>query len=255
MSYKLNIRLISARDLPKMDLFGKSDPYCVLTSMTTGMTFKSSVKKNTLTPRWNEDFHFPVESPEAEYLCIEMYDKDATKDDKMSEFRLSLGTLKLGAVVDMWYDMSPVPGVKKGGQIHVILHLARPQDQPFMMKENIPEQECQDTQPPMMSQPPPMMYQPPPQQPMMYQPPPQQPMMYQPPPQQPMMYQQQQPMMMGQPMQQPMMYPQQPMMNQQPMMYQQQPMMYQQPMMQQPQGSGSDDLAKKLAMSRARGGY
>ena len=248
---KLHVRLVGAKDLPKMDTFGKSDPYCILSTLSNGMKFQSSVKKNTATPCWNEDFHFPIQSPQTEYLNIEMYDKDSAKDDLMSKFRLSVSTLQFGTVVDMWYDMIPTSGVKKGGQIHLILHLASMQDTPFIMSANTPNQGMYPQQQMMM--PPPMMYQ---QPPMMQQPPP---MMY---PQQQMMPPPQQ-MMMQPPMQQPMMYQQQP----QQMMYpQQQQMMMGQPgmpMMGQPMmmgqkvkhSSSAEEEARKIAMSRAMGGY
>lgn len=243
MCYNLHVRLVGAKDIPKMDLFGKSDPYCIISTLSTGMNFKSSVKKNTKTPVWNEDFHFPVQNPQSEYLNIDMYDKDVSKDDKMSTFRLALSTLPFGIVVDMWYDLLPVSGVKKAGQIHLVLHLASPQDPPFVMSANNPNQAVYH-QPPMM-QPPPMMYQQPPMMPpqMMY---PQQPQQMMPPP---MMYPQQpQPMMMQPPMQPPMMMGQPGM----PMMGQ--PMMMGQPGMQMMR-SPAEEEARKIAMNRAMGGY
>jgi hypothetical protein len=217
MSYVLHIRVIEARDIAKMDTFGKSDPY-VLVQLKGGKVFRTKVIDNTLKPVWNETFSMPITDMGAT-LYLLMKDRDVSADDEMSRLEISLTSIKPGDVLDQWFPMRPVKGVKKGGEIHLQIHIAQPGEAPFVQKKKVA------AQPMMYPQGQPMMY--PQGQPMMY--PQGQPMM------QPGMYPQGQPMMQqpgmypqGQPMMQPGMYPQgQPMM--QPGMYPQG-----QPMMQQP---------------------
>jgi len=212
MALQLNIRVVEAKELAKMDTFGSSDPYCLLQISGSSQIQKTKVVKNSLTPSFNQEFQFPISDIRAT-LHILVKDEDAgSSDDAMAKLELALSSLPVGQVTDQWYPMRPAPGVNKGGDIHLVLHLAHHGDTPFVPKMQ-----------PQMQQ---NMY---PQQPMMQ--PQMQPNMY---PQQPMMQPQMQPMM--QPQMQPNMYPQQPMMQpqMQPMMQpQMQPNMYpQQPMMQ-----------------------
>ena len=219
MSYKLHVRLIEARGLPKMDTISKTDPYCLLYSTQSPKKQRSRTRSNTHTPVWNENFHFDVFNPAQDQLFIDLFDEDVFFDDPFARFSLSMSTLQLGKIVDMWYDLLPVKRIKKAGKIHLLLHLALATDTPFIMSVNAP--------PPMMPAP---QYIPPPQQPypaypqaapmpayIVQQPQPvyvhPQPIMPQPQPQ-PMMYAQPAPQMMYSP---------------QPMMPQQQPMMYARP--------------------------
>ena len=275
MSFKLHVRLIEARGLPKMDVMSKTDPYCVLYSTQSPKKQRSRTKSNTHTPVWNEDFHFTISNPSHDQLFIELFDEDVFFDDPFARFSLSVSTLQLGKIVDMWYDLLPVKRVKKAGQIHLLLHLAHATDTPFVMAVNSPTPAMPPQQPVYIQQQQayPAYQQPPPQpmyaaspQPVYAQP------MYAPPPQQPPMMYPQQPMM---PPQQPqMMYPQQP---QPPQMLYPQPatvpppqqMMYQpayqaqlQPQfIQQPgkpmyvQGNVNVSDAKRMALNQARGGY
>ena len=226
---QLHVRVVEATDVPKMDIFGKADPYCLLQLSSSKEVRKTKVCETTYTPVWNQEFHFPVVNQATDVLHILMKDQDrGSADDPISKIEIPLMTLVQGYVTDKWYDMQPVKGVKKGGRLRLVLHLANygmtPFHKPVMMGQPMMGSMYQQQPMPMYQQQMPMMG----AQPMMGQ--------------QPMMGTYQQPMMgqpmMGQPMQ---MYPQQqmPMMGAQPMMGQQ-PMMgtYQQPMMGQPMMGG-----------------
>lgn len=135
MSFVLNLRVVEAKDIDKMDTIGKTDAYCEITFSGSQMK-KTEVKKNTLTPVWNETFSFPVLDMNGK-LDILMKDKDVLKDDKMANLQISLNALKLGDVVDQWFPMTPIKA-KKGGELHLILHLADKDDQPFVPKPHGP---------------------------------------------------------------------------------------------------------------------
>ncbi|KAH0789827.1 C2 domain containing protein [Histomonas meleagridis] len=218
---QLHLRVIEAQDIAKMDAY-KSDPYCVINLTSSNDTRRTRTIENTLNPRWNEEFHFNVPNPSMSALKILMRDKDLIKDDDMATLEIQLCALPVGQVIDQWYNMIPVRRVKKGGRIHLVLHLAptgAPPFQPTVARPPMQTQPMMHPQP-MMQQP---MMAPPMQQPMM--PPPQNPMM--PPPQNPMMPPPQNPMMPPRPMPppQPMAPPPQPMAPPpQPMMPPPQPM-------------------------------
>eukprot|EP01006_Ploeotia_vitrea_P022230 TRINITY_DN54634_c0_g1_i1.p1 TRINITY_DN54634_c0_g1~~TRINITY_DN54634_c0_g1_i1.p1 ORF type:complete len:961 (-),score=113.14 TRINITY_DN54634_c0_g1_i1:1382-4264(-) len=90
------LRLVvqKAVDLLKADTFGASDPYVVM--KTCGSEYKTTSKKKTLAPVWNEEFNFSVHldpapqfTTECVYVCnarlhFEVYDRDLlTKDEPM----------------------------------------------------------------------------------------------------------------------------------------------------------------------------
>ena len=129
---QLHLRCIEATDCPRMDLRA-SDPYLKVRLSSANDTRKTRVCKNTLQPRWNEDFHFTVPNQANSALIIEMWDEDKmSRDDKMSRLEIHLCSLAIGVVLDQWYDMIPAKGVKKGGRLHLILHLAPEGAQAFV---------------------------------------------------------------------------------------------------------------------------
>ena len=71
------IRLFAASGLGKADLLGKSDPYCKV-FVNNEMCSKSSVCKNTLSPRWNDRLavRVPKQTNVKDELRIEVWDRD-----------------------------------------------------------------------------------------------------------------------------------------------------------------------------------
>jgi len=132
---QLHVRVIEAKGIAKMDFFSKSDPYCILKMSSGCQNQRTRVIQNSQLPRWNEDFHFNIQSPATDYLQIMMYDEDVGKDEAMARITIQIASLPIGSVVDQWYDMVPAHGVKKGGRIHLITHVAERGRQPFMNYE------------------------------------------------------------------------------------------------------------------------
>jgi hypothetical protein len=129
---QLNVRVVEARGLAKMDTFGKSDPYAILRLVGSQATFKTAVIKNTLTPVWNEQFHFSLYNPSRQALFILLKDEDLTIDEEMATLEVQLASLIIGDVIDQWYEFRPVKGVKIGGQIHLVLHIGLPRGPEFV---------------------------------------------------------------------------------------------------------------------------
>jgi hypothetical protein len=127
----LHVRVVEATDIPKMDFLGKADPYCILKLSSSRKSVKTLVKKNTYNPVWDEVFHFRVNDETRDSLRITMKDEDLTSDDLISSLTIQLCTLQINKVYDSWYNPTPAKGVKKGGKLHLVVHLAQEGVLPF----------------------------------------------------------------------------------------------------------------------------
>jgi Ca2+-dependent lipid-binding protein len=125
----LHLRIIAAEDIEKMDAVGKTDPYIVITS--PGSRFQTTVKENTLNPKWDEDFHIPIQNPNDAVVLLALFDKDVASDDAISRAQLQTAIQPFGQILDTWILFSPVQAVKKPGRVHVLLHLTVPGKTPF----------------------------------------------------------------------------------------------------------------------------
>ncbi|CAA0814450.1 Synaptotagmin-3 [Striga hermonthica] len=73
----LHVKVVRAVKLLKMDLLGLSDPYVKLSLSGEKLsTKKTTIKKKTLNPEWNEDFKISVKDPQTQMLLINVYDWD-----------------------------------------------------------------------------------------------------------------------------------------------------------------------------------
>ncbi|KAL4575203.1 hypothetical protein LXL04_022045 [Taraxacum kok-saghyz] len=73
----LHVKVIRATKLMKMDFMGLSDPY-VKVKLSGEMlpSKKTSIKKKTLNPVWNETFKLVVKDPQAQTLQVNVFDWD-----------------------------------------------------------------------------------------------------------------------------------------------------------------------------------
>lgn len=130
--YQLHVRVVEARDLDNFDGIDRSDPYCIL--RVNGMEQRTNFISNNNNPVWNQEFHFSVPTPQAGALEIRMKDKDGGlrgRDDDMSTLCIQFGMLPVGQVLDNWYPMTSCKGNKRGGTLHLILHMAPMGTPPF----------------------------------------------------------------------------------------------------------------------------
>ena len=73
----LNVKIVRAIKLLKMDILGTSDPYVKLNlSGEKRPSRKTSIKMRNLNPEWNEDFKLIVKDPETQVLELKVYDWD-----------------------------------------------------------------------------------------------------------------------------------------------------------------------------------
>lgn len=113
----LSVTVISAEDLPPMDVMGKADPYIVLRTKKTETKNKTRVVNDSLNPEWNQTFDFIVEDPLHDMLMLEVWDHDTFGKDYMGRCILTLTRVLMENEYD---DSLPLDGAKSG---KVNLHL------------------------------------------------------------------------------------------------------------------------------------
>lgn len=86
----LSVTVISAENLPAVDLMGKADPYVVFTMKKSETRNKTRVVNDSLNPVWNQTFDFVVEDGLHEMLIAEVWDHDTFGKDYMGRCILTL---------------------------------------------------------------------------------------------------------------------------------------------------------------------
>jgi len=110
---KLTIIILEAKNLKKMDVGGLSDPYVKITLMQGGKRLKkkkTTIKKNTLCPYYNESFSFevPFEQIQKVSLLVSVFDYDRMgKNDMIG--KILLGCNASGTELRHWSDMLASP--------------------------------------------------------------------------------------------------------------------------------------------------
>jgi hypothetical protein len=90
----LTVEVLEARGLKKYDILGKSDPFIELSTQPLSKE-KTSVKKKTLTPHWNETKHVLVQEPSTQFLRVEMYDHDLFQPKELLNLNIIKGATEV----------------------------------------------------------------------------------------------------------------------------------------------------------------
>jgi len=115
----LNLTVVEAKDLPKVDTFGKIDAYITMNWQTSSKKYKTEVVEKNFEPHWNADFKIPITNPASDVLNLYLKDYDKmSKNDAISEYSIKVSELTPGQEIDKWVDFTPT-GNKKGGQVHL----------------------------------------------------------------------------------------------------------------------------------------
>lgn len=130
---QVHVRVVEAKELPKMDTFGKTDAFAILQYNANRNIQKTKTIENDYTPVWNEEFHFTAEDLSIDTLTVFLKDDDSgSNDDPISMLKIPMNQFQVGQVVDRWHSLIPVKGVKKGGQIRLVIHIAPAGAAPFV---------------------------------------------------------------------------------------------------------------------------
>ena len=121
----LKVILLEAENVPKMDVIGWADPYCLFQLAGQKEIQKSKVINNTKHPIWDERFEFKLQNKNRDILHILMKDKDAmSADDDVAKVEIPLTPLNPNQPVLHWFPMIPVKGVEASGiKVRLILEL------------------------------------------------------------------------------------------------------------------------------------
>ncbi|KAI4888836.1 hypothetical protein NFI96_023946 [Prochilodus magdalenae] len=110
---KLTVVILEAKNLKKMDVGGLSDPYVKIHLMQNGKRLKkkkTTIKKNTLNPYYNESFSFevPFEQIQKVQIVITVLDYDKIgKNDAIG--KVFVGLNSTGTELRHWSDMLANP--------------------------------------------------------------------------------------------------------------------------------------------------
>uniref|UniRef100_A0A3Q3AY11 Synaptotagmin n=1 Tax=Kryptolebias marmoratus TaxID=37003 RepID=A0A3Q3AY11_KRYMA len=110
---KLTVCILEAKNLKKMDACGLSDPYVKIQLLQGGKRLKkkkTTVKKNTLNPYYNESFSFeiPLEQMQKILVVVTVFDYDKIgKNDAIG--KIFVGSKATGLGLKHWSDMLSNP--------------------------------------------------------------------------------------------------------------------------------------------------
>merc|ERR550517_615519 len=135
----INVLVVGARNLEKSGMFGKADPYIVVSHKDKKKT--STTINNDLNPQWNFENTFAVSNSSNETLQFEVYDKDTiTKDDLMGSTEISItdaAQMKEG----LWI---PLQGCKSG-ELFVSVEVYQPKTGEEVASEGLEDSKSEDT--------------------------------------------------------------------------------------------------------------
>ncbi|XP_028799058.1 synaptotagmin-4-like [Neltuma alba] len=107
----LSVTVISAEDLPDMDLLGKTNAYVELMLKKADQKRRTRVATSGLNPAWNQTFDFVVEDALHEMLILEVWDQDLIGKDKIGRVTMTLTRVLLEKEVQ---DSFALDGAKCG---------------------------------------------------------------------------------------------------------------------------------------------
>lgn len=122
----LKVKIIEARNIPNLDIIGKSDPYCMLQMSNSQQVYKTKYINNTSCPVWNEEFKFPVTRQASDVLVVVVKDKDTiSADDPIGKYQFSLASLTINQEKDEWVTLQSMCKYSNAGSLHVSLLLTK----------------------------------------------------------------------------------------------------------------------------------
>ena len=95
----LYFRIINGRQIPAADSSRLTEPYCTLELLNRKNKKQTSIKKQTLTPVWNQEFQFKICSFNTDVLILSLFDYDKySKNDLLGEWRKPIKEMRTGIV-------------------------------------------------------------------------------------------------------------------------------------------------------------
>ncbi|KAI3695909.1 hypothetical protein L1987_78913 [Smallanthus sonchifolius] len=103
----LHVKVVQATKLMKMDILGLSDPYVKLKLSGEMLpSKKTTIKKKTLNPVWNETYKLVVKDPQAQSLLVNVYDWDKVgSHDRLGMQMVPLKVLRPNETMELTLDL------------------------------------------------------------------------------------------------------------------------------------------------------
>lgn len=122
----LRLKIIEAKNIPSLDVVGKSDPYCMVQMSNSQQVYRTKTINNTSRPTWNEEFRLPVSRTASDVLFIVVKDKDTiSADDPIGKCEFSMNSLQLNQEKDQWVTLQSMCKHSNAGSLHVSLLLTK----------------------------------------------------------------------------------------------------------------------------------
>ena len=117
---ELRVRIVEARDLPKMDLLGATDPYVSVTVDGGEKQRTKTIDNGGATPEWNELLEWGLMVTGLPSIEITCFDEDKDADDAIGSVMLDLTDKTVAGMweLDEWLPLQG--GAYKGGEVRVI---------------------------------------------------------------------------------------------------------------------------------------
>lgn len=124
MELKFVFSCVEAKEIPKMDVIGNSDPFVIITLLDQNeqKPFKTKTISNNASPVWQEDGYFVIKDDYSQSVKFQVYDEDIKNHDEIGSFTIKMEDVeqKLTGVVDKWINIEPASKKKKkAGKFHI----------------------------------------------------------------------------------------------------------------------------------------
>jgi hypothetical protein len=120
---QLTLHVLEAAGLSYLNQHDNIYPYCLVQLSQSSQIQRTKVIQGATSPVWNANFSFDVRHPKE---SLKIFVKDSSKLQShavLATVTVALGQYGCGTTVDQWFKLTPVKGVKIGGQIHLMLRL------------------------------------------------------------------------------------------------------------------------------------
>ena len=113
-----------------MNLNGFSDPYCQMSIVGDRIFLTTSVKKETLSPYWDENFSLIITNYENDIFSLILRNKNSiTSDEDIGSVNLEINKFQISKVYKKWVEVQKKG--KKTGLIKILINITNDLERPF----------------------------------------------------------------------------------------------------------------------------
>lgn len=110
----IEVEVIEAKNVPKMDLIGATDAYVQIMTHTRGVQKTEIVTGKN--PTWNASYKMPIMVPRYQQLQLIMWDSDTGGDDEVGRAKYAVSDLQTNKTEDMWLPIKPLMSQDKSSE-------------------------------------------------------------------------------------------------------------------------------------------